>query len=511
MLTPTYRVVVVEDERLIRDNIVEKIQLCDPSFVVVGAASNGAQALEIIQSQRVDVLFTDIRMPVMDGLELAQQVRSRHARVQVVIVSGYADFAYAQQAIHLGVEEYLLKPVEAELLADALGKLKAKLNEADSRGLFERVRDAINGNLKETQAASGQEYAMFLLNVGNLCSTIASAATRSFYDELWKRFDFAALQALHPGFVLVNTSQPNTGYIVLPTPQASDRLSIGQAFFRELARQADGVSINLLCGSAPRLEALHSQARALSLSLSQNLVMDEPNLIDVDSATPKLPAAILEASVYAKLTTLIRQERTKAIKLEVHGLIESALALKPSQMWMQDFIRQLICLFQRHSVVTSEVEVYHAEYELFDKMALPHSSVTLCDQVWSILAAMLRDTSKEMAASRELIDAIRGYITANFNTDITLEEIARRFHFTPSYLIKIFRKHAGETPIQYVINLRMAEARRLMAVNPELDIKQVGEIVGYADPHYFSRIFKHVNGVTPTEYRGRDDRTVSVS
>ena len=140
-------------------------------------------------------------------------------------------------------------------------------------------------------------------------------------------------------------------------------------------------------------------------------------------------------------------------------------------------------------------------------MALPHSSTVLWGQVWATLQPLLCDTSREAAASQELIDAIRSYITANFNTDLTLEAIACRFGFTPSYVIKIFRKHVGQTPIQYLIDLRMAEAKRLLIANSELDIKQIGEMVGYADPHYFSRIFKRVAGITPTAYRTREVET----
>lgn len=173
-----YRVVVAEDEKLIRANIVEKIELCDPRFTVVGTATDGAQALSILESQPVDVLFTDIRMPVMDGLALLGAVRAQFPSVQVVIISGYADFAYAQRAIHLGVEEYLLKPVKRDSLAEVLSKIAAKLSHAAQRAQLEAMRDAVNGSLNGRCAASSQEYALFLLNIGNLCGVIASNATR---------------------------------------------------------------------------------------------------------------------------------------------------------------------------------------------------------------------------------------------------------------------------------------------------------------------------------------------
>jgi two-component system, response regulator YesN len=500
MPASAYDVLVAEDEKLIRDNIVEKIQGCDSDFVVVGAVSNGAQALEVIQSRKVDVLFTDIRMPVMDGLELASQVRSRFPGVQVVIISGYADFDYAQQAIHLGVEEYMLKPIKMDLLASVLREIKTKIIDTHKQATFELVRDAIHGNLKETHPASLQEYFMFLLNIGNLCSAIASLATRNLYAEVWKRFDFAAPDL---DLLLIDAPQPNARYIVLPSSAVTDCRAIGKELFQEFVRQAQGISINLICGSVSRVEALYSEGHALSHLLSQNLVMDQSNLIEVDRVMPEPLAAVLEGSIDRKLTTLIAQGQTLAIKIEVQQLIAASLTHGWSQLRIQDFIRQLFRLFQKHSILISEVEIFHAEYDLFDKMALPNSSTSLFNHVWSILETLLHDTSKEAGASKEMIDSIQNYIKMNFNNDISLEIIARRYNLSTSHLVKIFRKQVGETPMKYLITLRMEEAKRLLDTYSNLDIKQIGEIVGYADPHYFSRIFKNVTSFTPTEYRNR--------
>lgn len=498
-----YSVVVAEDEKLIRESLVEKIQGCDPSFAVVAAVADGAQALQVLRARPADVLFTDIRMPVLDGLELASRVRAELPRVQVVIVSGYVDFVFAQQAIRLGVRDYVLKPIRADLLAGVLREVKAGLEERASQDRVAMIHDAISGRPPPAQTAAEQAYLVFLLNIGNLCSAAASPATRSVYDEQWRRFNLDALCARHPGCVVVDAAQPNARYLVLPVPQEADRTAIGAALYQELLRQADGINIHLLYGPTSGLDALHIQARTLSRALARRLIMDSSHLIDVARAAPDLPAAVLDAAVERKLTALISQEQARLARLEVERLLGAALSGGSSQMWLHDLVQQLIRLFHRHAPFASDVEIEHAEYELFDKLALPHSSATLSEQVWAVLRPLLGDTSREAAASKELIDAIRGYIAACYNTDLTLEAIAYRFGFTPSHLIKVFRKQVGQTPIQYLINLRMAEAKRLLVASPELDIRQIGELVGYADPHYFSRIFKHVTSVTPSEYRSQ--------
>ena len=315
-----------------------------------------------------------------------------------------------------------------------------------------------------------------------------------------------SLRILQPGLMFVNAPEPNARYLALPLVEAGDCAMTAETFYKELGGQAAGLNVNLYYGTPAPLESLHDRACALRLALAQNLVMDAGGVSDIDAAAAKLPAAIVPAPVYSRLATLIGQGRIEVVAQEVSAMIDSALAQRQSQMWIQDHVHQLIELFQRHSTSTSKVEVYHAEYELFDGMSLPGSSPMLFDRLWSILRTMLRDTPKEMPASHELIDSVRSYLAANYNCAVTLEEVARQYGFTSSYLIKAFKRQVGESPIQYLIHLRMDEARRLLSAAPELEIGEIGEIVGYADPHYFSRIFRNINGVTPTEFRNRSIR-----
>ncbi len=119
-----YSVIVAEDETLLQKNIIKKIEQLDLGFHVAGAAQTGIQALELIEEHNPYLLITDIRMPVMDGLELIEKARETHPELDCVILSGFSDFSYAQTAIHLKVREYLLKPVDTEKLAEVLKQLR---------------------------------------------------------------------------------------------------------------------------------------------------------------------------------------------------------------------------------------------------------------------------------------------------------------------------------------------------------------------------------------------------
>ncbi|MCA0755917.1 response regulator [Paenibacillus sp. N4] len=126
------RVIIAEDEDLIRNNLVRKMEGLDESIKVVGAVQNGKEALELVQEGQPDVLVTDIRMPVMDGMELIRQMHLYHPRVSKIITSGYADFEYARQAMKFGVTDYLLKPIAADELRQVLSKVKSTIEQEES-------------------------------------------------------------------------------------------------------------------------------------------------------------------------------------------------------------------------------------------------------------------------------------------------------------------------------------------------------------------------------------------
>ena len=122
-----YTVIVAEDEELLLNNLVHKIEKADPDFQVIGTAQTGAQALSLVEQMSPDVVFTDIKMPVMDGITLLTRIRDQFPFTKFVITSGFSDFEYAKKAITLKVSDYLLKPVDPDELQNVLLKIKQEL------------------------------------------------------------------------------------------------------------------------------------------------------------------------------------------------------------------------------------------------------------------------------------------------------------------------------------------------------------------------------------------------
>ncbi|MGN0322628.1 MAG: response regulator [Oliverpabstia sp.] len=248
--THKYNYMVVEDERLIRQNLIKKIENLNLPLHMAGEAANGADAITLIQKNCPDLVITDIRMPQCDGLELARFLYKNYPSVKIVILSGYNDFSYAQTAIKYAVKDYLLKPVTTEALSESLQKL----------------------------------------------------------------------------------------------------------------------------------------------------------LITMSS-----------------------------------------------------------------------------ESEHFDAYQVNNNAL---DQ-------------------RSIFELLEKYLQENYRDDISFQELADRFGFTQEYLGRIFKKYAGETPSKYLTRLRINEAKRLLLKHPDMEIQKIGELVGYKDGFYFSRVFKNSTGIQPSEYRNQ--------
>ena len=157
MGTTKYSVIIAEDEILLLNHLAEKIEQCAPDFEVAGKAQTGDEAYRLVKEYSPDLLITDIRMPVMNGIELLEKVYNHCPLTKFIIISGYSDFGYAQSAIRLKVSEYLLKPVDPEELTTALGNIR-KQYQIEQKAYEDIFNESMTRNSPEQIAATLRDY-----------------------------------------------------------------------------------------------------------------------------------------------------------------------------------------------------------------------------------------------------------------------------------------------------------------------------------------------------------------
>jgi len=497
----TFKAIVVEDEKLIRNNIIESITLCDPSFEICASATNGNDGLELIHTLKPDVLFTDIRMPIVNGLVLAEKAKQICPNIQVVIISGYAEFEYAQHAIRLGVEDYLLKPIRTDALKNILSKLKHVLQKNKHFETKQHLQKIINTESLEDLPCRLADCTNILsiVNLGNLCNYVPSTLVRSYFNSLWDEVDLGFLPSEDCEAFVFDELSPNTKFIMFSINNKDKCIELLDSLYDYFKKEFKQIKVHIYYSYYDTLKSLSTQVEDLRLVLRRQLVMDETILMEAALTDSKLPISVLGRDFKTRLINLINNEDTDLIETEITTQLDNIIKNKMPQIWIEEYIHQLLKLLQQHTTCMSEAELYHIEYTIFDKMALPLSTLNLSTNFWNSLPVMFN--SSVAVENQELITEIKNYLIKNYNSNITLDDIAQKFNFTPSYIIKMYKRSTGETPMKYVIGLRIATAKQLMHDNPAMEVKQISEYVGYFDQHYFSRIFKSITGVSPSEYR----------
>lgn len=503
-----YEIVVVEDEPIIRENVIKKILLAGPAFKVTGSARNGKEALKLLEAVKPDILLTDIRMPGMDGLELIRKIKVSLPGIQIIILSGYSDFEYAREAIKSGVQEYLLKPLDTGSLKEALFSVKFKLDSANYKIEREILYSRINGIPFENKLPSGFHYdrfSLFILCVGNLISQASSQQQTGFFSRLWNKVRWDVLLPQNAVWWLIDEKQPNQKCLLLSTAEKEPDLeAMSHMLLKSLSELAGPLSVNVCAGDAPiPFTDIWATVQNLRALLDQHLVIGKSAVITPSSpGAAEVPPAILDQAVQNRLVSGINQKNLQLLQKELYSLFTLWETRDYPQKWVRKLLYQLLILFQRHTLQLSEEKISQAEFELNAILAAAGGISSVRGELWRVLSNILSSgDSVRNDETQVLVTRIEEYIKANYTSDISIQDIARKFAFNPTYLAKVFKKHTGQTPARHIINLRIQEAKRLMESGPDLDIKEISEMIGYANQHYFSRVFKIVTGKTPSEYR----------
>lgn len=402
----TYRAVVAEDELPILENLAGKISALEQPVQVVGTATDGEQALAMIEELRPHILFTDIKMPIMDGMTLIEKSLALLPDLKVVIISGYSEFEYAKRALKYGVSDYLLKPVSIQELALTMQKVVESLREYSSRSERSIIVSHLEGDhfSKELPSDIAEHvFDMYLICLGGLYDKYQTAQELEKIGLLWERL--ALPEALTRSaksddrWWLVGERQPNCRILIVThQPQQPDKA----IFYRLLENLAEAGPLTI-CG-------------------------------------------VCEPISFNKIWQTAQQLREFMGRTAVPSL---------SQL-----------------VVRSGAQL--------EQCAVPYQSG---------------------GAIKALAEGIKRHIDDHYLTSITIDTLAELFHFSPSYITRIFKKEYGMPPFRYLLGLRIDEAKRMIRANDNLNIGLIAETVGYEDQHYFSRIFKNVTGLTPSEYK----------
>lgn len=501
------RVLIAEDEPPTLRRIARMVEQADPLFQIAATAADGEEALRRMEDAPCDVLLTDIRMPVMDGLELMDIVRERYPSCQIVILSGYKDFSYVAHAVRASAVDYLLKPVTPEEMAALSKRLIATFNRQKRERLTRSLSVSINRTELGMQQADGAEFpdarlsvclfsigpvplreeAGLLMGDGDTPPVPLEALVRAVVPH-YSGFTWAFAGSTQAEQILIfeRTEGPVRDIAVrlhgaladrhdVPVSCAWASESVGlPGIGRTIARlrrrlllsvQVDrGIFVEVSPDESDRGQIGHYQDHQQAKMLSEQLL---------------LRSAALGRAFWRELSG--RMERERWTRDRIHSLFISAFAYLEAERGATEE------LVQARTLVTDVLSTSSSFDELaegFDGLATLFGEEGQAD-------ALLRQT----VASR-----VEQYLTTHYAEHINNQTLGTEFGYVPSYISLLFRKAYGVSPAEYLMRLRLDRAKQLMRESPGLLMRDIAERVGFKSPHHFSRMFRKYEGIWPTDY-----------
>lgn len=530
-----YKLVLVDDEEEVRKGIVNKIEWNRFGFEVVGEAENGSAALDLIEDNPPDVVITDIKMPIMDGLALSEALSEQYPLIKVVILSGFDDFKYAQQAIHYGIVEYALKPILPKEMAALLKKLKLQIDEETRQkesvhALKERynsslpiLRDKfltslITGGILQGEA--GEESTALGVNLKGRayvvgCISVDSESVREAnnFEHEKSLIKFAVLRIAEE--VLGNRSSGeaflHNDMVTVITKFESMTSAERNAFlvFDEI-RQRVGKYLHFtvtigMGGVCQGLEELKNSFKAASAALDYRMVMGANRVIPIDDCEPQGPGGIGFDDFKEKALTTSLKFGTEAeimgmIEMLFQGLGESKTSLKHYQVYLLEILAAIVKTSKSMQLEIDDVLGVNENLfiELFSFRTVEDVKRWITD---ICIKLMQRISQNRQDSGNRLVDEAKNYIEQNYgDEDLTIQKLSSHLFISQSYLCTLFKKETGDTFLNYLIKVRIKAAKELLGTS-KLKTAEIAERIGYSDPNYFSYFFKRNCGMSPREYR----------
>ena len=535
-----YSIILVDDEEEVRKSIIKQIDWESAGFQVVGDAENGEDALEKIEVLEPDVVLTDIRMPYMDGLTLAEKIRQRYPSTKVVIFSGYDDFEYAQKAIKLNVTEYILKPVNVEELTSILKRIKSNLDEEiEEKRNVSRLRenyrkslpiireqffndmvhrrladDLIESKLREYDIpiTGARKWIIAAIDVEK--SDDRSKKTLSLHEEE-ELIPISVMQIVREKlksycrFSLFQ-STAEAGMVVIAALD-DDNTTTGLIdvlgdICKETKRSLE-VPVTIGSGhSVTGLSKIAGSYQSAVEALGYKAVVGSGITIYINDMEPvgsgKLEFDNSDESDFISAVKFGPDEKIEAVMVRISGKLESArVHYRQQQVYVFGVLNTVIQMIQQYDLNLEEILGGELEYlSVIDKL---QKREEFGEWLLKTARKMNQAINQERdMTTRQVIQQAKQYIMDNYqNPDLSVEMICRHLHMSPAYFSTMFKKETGQAYIAYLTEIRLNKAVELLNKTDDKTYV-IASKVGYQEQNYFSYVFKKKFGVSPTKFRG---------
>ena len=549
------RVLIADDEKKVCQLIWALVKWEDFDMEVVGFAHDGLEALELMSEKKPDLVITDIRMPGKDGLELIYLGKKENPELEFIIVSGYKHFEYAQTAIKLGVNDYLLKPIKKSELNATLSKIqqkfKFKTNQLDvderlklnMKDSIEKIRNGFFADYLLKEEVFGYEnftidyfnskyhfnfekgiFQTLVINVDSFDEVFYKVGMHVFGEkvqEIVSRyfenscFDFKTYIDCRKCIVILNYDENEKENIRKKIREILSELVVQSNIF-------DNVEATITIGEAfNKVFQLRESYNDAQLKSNQRIVEGRGKIIDICNSEQWSKTLNQGNKILNIVLSDFTKNITKAVEvLDEDMIFESAMVLQRSMMVLEidgisliegakGAINILVMQLRNHQFNTDLTKDIQ---EKFEKDIQKYFS---SEQLFENMNFVVKDIFNEVMTEKKKVEVkpirmAKKYIQTNYMRHISLEEVSSVVGFSPAYFSSMFKKESGQNFMEYISEVRMDRAKDFLKTT-NWSVASICESVGYSDVKHFTQNFRKYTGLNPNEFRrfyawaGEDD------
>lgn len=524
-----YSVLIVDDEQDVANAIIQKIDWQSMGFAVPVYAANGLDALDRAEEAQPDVVLTDIKMPYMDGLELSRDLKDLYPNIRIVFFSGFDEFEYVKEAIHVQAEEYILKPVDAEELKSIFQKIKNSLDK--------ELEAKQNAKLLETYYQESlpvlQENFFSSLVEGKIDDADIEKSIQDYQIDLHGPYYCAAVihssskhlpDGISPMLLGVSVRKlaeerfnqqwdakffSNLGNTVI-LAQLKDEQQVKKLtddcdalcrLAKTVCKAVVTVGVGPVCHSLAEVDNSYSGARS---AVSYRVLYGTGRAINITEIAPQETTVPYrnEKDQLEHVFKVAKINDADSLKTAVHKYLQSSISSYKNIQEYHIFIMGLVSeLYQFAKNNQLDVEqVFQSKKDILqtvqrmEKDELEKWLSEICLRMQTMLKEKRKSTTKTFVAKAQ------DYVNENYSDiDLNVDKICAYLGVSSAYFSTVFKKETGKSFTNFLTDIRMKQAVSLLDQDEKTYV--VAEKVGYSDPNYFSYVFKKQFGISPSKYK----------
>jgi two-component system response regulator YesN len=493
-------IIIADDEKLSRITLISMLEELNFNSNDIREASNGEELVEMVKELIPSIVFVDIQMPKLNGLESIKQAKAYAPNTKWIILSGYSEFSYAQEAVQLGVSNYLLKPVSPieleDVLKSTMGQYKDNLHDLNMNytnlitKLFYRDSDKLKTELFNRYMSSYFiGYVVFINGNRSNFNTVFYKHMDLAVNEMIGMNNNMAIINLHNSRIAIVCKYSKTNEVHEIEDLIQEKIKM---ITREINDEASDVVFSIV-GLIPdsTLEELIEQIRSIVKYDYLSILTSMYEIININYFKKLVNNKTIK--VLGKYLIELIDCYSQSMYLNYNNIVDELEKLFKCNTIDYEIVCNSIGYLTKVIDFNKELLYnFHKNNRDYDKV--------LIKELRNIGEKMLTKKSIK-GEKREIIDQIKHFIKHNYMLDIGVKEIANYLNITPNYLCSLFHEKTGTTLLKYLTKTRMSKAKEILSLEHAVKIQTVAEQVGYYSISHFNKVFKKYYGYSPAAYR----------